>query len=160
MVEKYIKIYLKRNILLAFICAFIVFVPLFIVSLIYDVLSYDWIVAFVPFPLALVCVGISILPILHFKNMITQQEALYKIYFSDTNAIHLETTLYLSKDWLIWAGVCAIYKNHIQTIKCKREFGRAGSSNKLTITAKDNKRYVIWCLNSRNIKRINAWRKY
>jgi len=40
-VEKYIKIYVKRNIVLALICATLVFIPLFFVSLVYDVLSYD-----------------------------------------------------------------------------------------------------------------------
>ena len=52
-VEKYIKIYLKRNSILALICAALVFIPLLIVSLVYDVLSYDLIIAFVPFEQAL-----------------------------------------------------------------------------------------------------------
>ena len=159
MVEKYAKIYLKRNIMLALICATIVFIPLLIVSLIYDVLSYDIIVAFTPFPIALVCVLIGFLPIVRFRKMIMQQELLYDTIFSDTDVEHLETTLYLSKNWLIWAGSCAIYKKHIQSIKYKLESGRVGSSNKVTITTTDNKRYIIWCLSTTNIKRIKRWSK-
>ena len=154
MIEKYTKIYLKRNIILALICATIVFIPLLIVSLIYDVLSYDLIVAFTPFPIAFICVLISFLPIIRFRKMIMQQESLYDTVFSDTDADHLETTLYLSKNWLIWAGSCAIYKNHIQSIQHKLETGRVGSSNKVTITTVDNKRYIIWCLSTKNIKKI------
>ena len=159
MIEKYTKIYLKRNIILALICATIVFIPLLIVSLIYDVLSYDLIVAFTPFPIAFICVLISFLPIIRFRKMIRQQESLYDTGFSDTDADHLETTLYLSKNWLIWAGSCAIYKNHIQSIQHKLETGRVGSSNKVTITTVDNKRYIIWCLSTTNIKKIKRWPK-
>ena len=38
---KYIQTYVKRNIRLALICAVICFVPLFITSLVYDILWYD-----------------------------------------------------------------------------------------------------------------------
>lgn len=157
MVEKYIKRYIKRNISVALICALLVFVPFFVVSLIYDVISYDLLIAFTPFPIAFICVLISFLPVIRFRKMIMQQESLYDVVFSDTDADHLETTLYLSKNWLIWAGSCAIYKNHIQSIRHKLESGRAGSSNKVTITTVDNKRYVIWCLSAQNIKKIKAW---
>ncbi len=157
MVEKYIRIYLKRNIALALFCATIAFIPLFVVSLIYDVLSHDLLISFIPFPISFVCVLISILPIIRFRKMIVRQESLYDTAFSDIDANHLETTLYLSKDWLIWAGSCAIYKEHIQSIKHKLESCSAGSSNKVTITTVDNKRYVIWCLSTTNIKKIKTW---
>ncbi len=159
MVEKYIKLYVKRNIFLALFCATIAFLPLFIVGLIYDVLSYDLVVAFIPFPIALVCVLISLLPIIRFKKMIIQQETLYNVVFCDTDSINLETTLYLSKDWLIWAGSCAIHKKHIHSVKHKLVTGRVGSSNKVTIQTNNNKRYTIWCLSSSNIKKIKDWFK-
>ncbi len=159
MIEKYIRIYLKRNILLALICTAIVFIPLFIVSLVYDVLSYDLIIAFVPFPIALICVLISLLPIIPFQKMIMQQELLYDTVFSDTDANRLETALYISKDWLICAGNCALYKKHIHSFKHKVVSGRSGSSNKVTITTIDNKRYVIWCLSATSITKIKDWHK-
>ena len=159
MVEKYIMLYVKRNSILAFICATIVFLPLFVVSLIYDVISYDLVVAFSPYPIALICVLVSLFPTIRFKKMVLQQESLYNTVFSDVGATHLETTLYLSKDWLIWAGSCAIHKEHIRSVKSKVVVGRVGSSNKVTILTADNKHYVIWCLNSSNIKRIRDWYK-
>ena len=36
-----------------------------------------------------------------FEKMIAEQESLYNTVFSDTDAEHLETTLYISRDWLI-----------------------------------------------------------
>jgi len=124
-------------------CAAIAFIPLFIVSLTHDVVSYDLIIAFIPFPFALVCVLISALPIIRFRKMIMWQESLYGTTFSDINANHLETTLYLCDEWLIWAGRYAIYKNHIQSLKHRLVSGRVGVSNKVTIRAVDGKRYNI-----------------
>ena len=157
MVEKYIKLFIKRNILTALICAFLVFVPIFIVALIFDVLSYDLFVAFIPFPIALVCVLISLLPIIRFKKMIIQQEVLYNVEFCDTDSINLETTLFLNKEWLIWAGSCAINKKHIHSVNYKRVTGRVGSSYKVTILTNDNKHYSVWCLSLSNIKKIKDW---
>lgn len=157
MVEKYIKLFIKRNILTALICAFLIFVPIFIVALIFDVLSYDLFVAFIPFPIAFVCVLISLLPIIRFKKMIIQQEVLYSVKFCDTDSINLETTLFLNKEWLIWAGSCAIYKKHIHSVNYKKETGRVGSSYKVTIQTNDNKHYSVWCFSLSNIKKIKDW---
>ena len=159
MIETYVKIYLKRNILLAFVCSVIGFIPLFIVSLVYDVISYDLIISFCPFLIAFLCFSISLFPIIRFKKMIASQELLYGIVFSDNNSTRLETTLYLSDEWLIWACYCAIHKKHIQSVKCKRGHSRVGSSYRVKITTIDKKHYIIWCLNFSSIKKINSWRK-
>jgi hypothetical protein len=71
--------------------------------------------------------------------MINMQEQLYGVSFNDNNAVHLETTLYLSEDWLIWAGVSSMYKSHIKSVRSKLIHGRSGSSNKVVITTVDNK---------------------
>ncbi len=156
--KEYIRIYQKRNIKLAFLCAVIVFIPLFVVSLFYDVVLEDTIVSFVPFVLAALSVVVAYLYTLRFKKLIEKQEQIYDIQFQDTNAEHLETTLYLSDDWLIWAGSCAFYKKHIKSINSVRRYGRAGSSNQVTIKTIDNKKYTIWCLSASNIKKIKEWK--
>ena len=158
MVNKYIHIYNRRNCLLALFCAIIAFIPLFIVSLIYDVIPEDILISFVPFVIAAICVGIASLYIVRFKKMIETQEQLYGVKFNDDHVVHLETTLYLSEDWLIWAGVSAIYKCHIKSVHSKLMHGRSGSSNKVVITTVDNKKYVIWCLSSSNINKIRKWK--
>ncbi len=156
--KEYIKIYHKRNIKLAFLCAVIVFIPLFVVSLFYDVVPEDTVVSFVPFVLAALSVAVASLYTIRFKKMIKEQEQIYDIQFQDANAEHLETTLYLSDDWLIWAGSCAFYKKHIKSINSVRRYGRVGSSNQVTIKTIGNKKYTIWCLSASNIKKIREWK--
>lgn len=158
MINKYIRIYHRRNIQLAFLCATIVFVPLFVVSLFYDVVPEDTLVSFVPYILAAACVAIASLFTVRFRKMIHKQEQLYDAQFQDTNVVHLETTLYLSNDWLIWAGSCAIYKAHINSISSAHRHGRVGSSHEVIINTVDNKQYKIWCLNSSTVQNIKKWR--
>ena len=158
MIDKYIHIYTKRNCLLALFCASIAFIPLFIVSLIYDVIPEDTLIAFAPFVFAAICVAIASLSTIRFKKMIKTQEQQYGVQFDDYNVIHLETTLYLSENWLIWAGISSIYKNHIKSIHSKLVHGRSGSSNKVTIKTVENKKYMIWCLSSSNINKIRKWK--
>lgn len=69
--KEYIKVYHKRNIKLALFGAGMVFVPLFVVSLFYDVVLEDM---FVPFVLAAVCVLVASVYIIRFKKMIEEQE--------------------------------------------------------------------------------------
>ena len=158
MIDKYIRIYNKRNINLAFVCATMVFVPLFIVSLFYDVVQEDIWVSFAPFIMALGCIAIASLFTKRFRKMIYKQEQLYDVQFQDVDVVHLETTLYLSKDWLIWAGSCAIYKEHIKSISSTLRHGRPGSSNEVVIKTVDDRQYRIWCLSSSNIKKIKKWK--
>ena len=157
MIDKYIRIYHKRNIQLAFVCATIVFVPMFAVSLFYDVVPEDTLVSFTPFIIAAVCIAIASLFPKRFRKMIHEQEQLYDVQFQDTNVVQLETTLYLTKDWLIWAGSCAVYRAHIKSINVALRHGRVGSSNEVIIKTVDNKQYRIWCLNSSNVKKIKKW---
>jgi len=67
--KKYIKIYHKRNVLLALFLATILFLPLFIVSLFYDVVPEDTLISFFPFVLALICVAVASLYTIRFKNI-------------------------------------------------------------------------------------------
>ena len=157
LISKYIKVYVKRNVFLALFCSILVFIPLFICSLIYDVLSYDIAVSFVPFAIAIICVLISLIPTIQFRRMIAQQEKQYGVKFSDAWAVHLETTLYLSDNWLIWAGVSALYRGHISDIQAKTMSGSVGSSNKVKLITADNRRYVVWCLSDNNLKKVYKW---
>lgn len=157
MVKKYIKIYNKRNCLLALLCAGIVFVPLFAVSLFYDAVPTDILISFSPFGVGALCVGLASLCTIRFKKMIRQQERLYNVQFNDDGAVHLENTLYLSGDWLILAGTCAIYKGRIRSVSSKLVVGKGGSSNRITIKTVDHKKYRIWCLSSSNVRKIKKW---
>ena len=123
-----------------------------------DVVPEDTLVSFVPYILAAMCAAIAGLFTKRFRKMIHKQEQIYGVQFQDTDVVHLETTLYLSKDWLIWAGSCAMYKEHIKSISSAPRYGRVGSSNKVVIRSVDDKQYTIWCLSSSNVDRIKKWK--
>ena len=156
--NKYIFVYIKRNILFSLLFATIAFIPLFIVALNYDYVSEDIFASFVPFVIAALYVVIASLFTIRFKNLIKKQEKIYGIVFRDTNNQHLEGTIYLSNDWLIFAGVYAFYKRNIKAVTYILENGKGGPFYKVTIKTMDNKRYKIWCKNSNSIKRIKRWK--
>lgn len=156
-IDKYVQIYHKRNIQLSIFCATLVFIPLFVVSLFYDVVPEDTLISFFPFVLATISVGIASLFTIRFKRTIKRQEKIYKVEFNDENVVHLETTLYLSKEWLIWAGSFAIYKKNIKSLNSIRRYGRAGSSNEVIIKGVDGEKFKFWCKSSSNVKRIRKW---
>jgi hypothetical protein len=159
MVEKYVKIFYRRNLLATLLPAIFVFLPLFVVSLFYDVIDGDIWISFFPFPLAALLWCFAALYTVRFRKMIEEQESLYRISFCDNGAIHLETTLYLSEDWLIFAGSVALYKKHIRSVRAKSEIGRVGSSYKVTLRTVTGKKYVVWCLSHENVERIKKWKK-
>ena len=156
--KKYIIYYNKRNIKIAFAFAAVIFILFFVVSLIYDVIENDVLISFLPFVYAAISVAIASLYTIRFKKMIEKQEKLYDVQFQDKDIERLETTLFLSDEWLIWAGSCAFYKKHIKSINSVRRYAQAGgSSNEITVKTVDGKKYTIWCLSSSNVKRIKKW---
>ena len=156
--KKYIIYYNKRNIKIAFAFAAVIFILFFVVSLIYDVIENDVLISFSPFVFAAISVAIASLYTIRFKKMIEKQEKLYDVQFQDKDIERLETTLFLSDEWLIWAGSCAFYKKHIDSINSVRRYAQAGgSSNEITVKTVDGKKYTIWCLSSSNVKRIKKW---
>ena len=157
---KYINQYLKRNTVLISFCTVLIMIPFLICSFIFDAVAYDSILSLVvPLLLGGICFLCSSLYTVRFKRMIAQQERAYGVTFCDADAVHLETMLYLSKDWLILAGSLAFYKMHIKSVEHKRVHvnGRATSSTKVTVTTTDNQEYTIWGLSPSNIKKIKQW---
>ncbi|MBO5097031.1 MAG: hypothetical protein J6B96_01805 [Agathobacter sp.] len=157
-VNKYIAIFHKRNILTAFLCTMIVFVPLFAVALIFDVIESDILIAFIPFLLAILFLALASFYTIRFKQMIVNQEKLYSVRFNDENAEHLETTIYLSNEWLICAGISAIHKEHIKAISSTLRYGQAGASNEIIVKTADDKKYRIWRISVSNVQKIRNWK--
>ena len=52
------------------------------------------------------------------------------------------------------SGSCAIYKQHIKSLKSTPRQGRSGSSNEVIIKSVDGKKYKLWSKSSVNVKRI------
>jgi len=156
--EKYIKLYNIQNVKIALFCSVIVFIPLFTVSLFYDVIPEDTLISFIPFVLSALSVAIAALYTIRFKKMIKMQEQIYNIEFQDTNVVPIGKTLFLSDEWLIWAGKGAFYRKHIKTINSVRvQGGRYGFSYKALIKTADGKNYSFCCAAS-DIKKIRKWK--
>ena len=156
--KKYIKVYHKRNAMLALLCATPAFIPLFVVSLLYDYVPEDTLISFSPFVLAAFSVAVASLSAIRFKKLIRRQEQIYGTQFQDTNAEHIEKTLYISRDWLIRAGTFAFYKKHVKSITYILQNGKGGPSYKVTIKTIENKRYTFVSKNLSNIKKIRKWK--
>lgn len=158
MVEKYIKIYHKQNMQVVLLCALIAFLPLFIVSLFHYENPKDILISFFPFVLASICLAVASLYTIRFRKLIAHQERIYNIKFQDTNVVPIGKTLYLSDQWLIWAGSGAFYKKHIKTISSVRVHGKYGFSYKAVIKTVDDKKFSFWC-NASDVNKIRKWKK-
>lgn len=158
MTTKYIKIYIKRN-------TFVFLGEVAVLPFVF-VIYGEFNKLFVYCLLALIGLFLlALLPIIRFRRMIARQERLYNAEFCDKNVKRLEGTLYLSKDWLIWAGSKAIHKKHIAKIKHKFRshrnlLGRTISVYEIaTIITHDRKRYVMPNTDILNVHKIIRWNK-
>ena len=106
--------------------------------------------------------------------MIKEQEQLYKIKFNDTiefiykpnygefeygNNLEFLGLFDISKEWLIAAGTCAIYKPHLKSIKSTRHHGKHGTSYRVIFKTINGKKYKIWINSPSDIQRIRKWKK-
>ena len=159
MVEKYVKLYMKRNYLLGLWFVAICLAPLLISDLVYG-RTVGIQVGVVIFLVVGMGVLMSYIPISRFRKMIAEQEALYQTEFTDDGVRRLEGILHISENWLIASGTCAVYKKHIRAVDEKYVSNRRwrGSYHVTLITA-DQKRYVIVVQNKDNIKPIRKWRR-
>jgi len=155
MLRIYIFIYLKRNILLALVCA----IPLSGIIIDYFINGAYKNNIFVHFTyFIIIALGqlYGLLLIIPFKKMIKRQEILYDAKFSDSGEKLIEwPTLYLNDDWLICACTCALYKKYIKKITHKR----VRRSYRVVIKTNDNKQYVIWCGTTTVVNKIKKWLK-
>ena len=161
MINKYIKIFIKRNCLSSLLYGAIVFLPLFAEALDGKSTLRDTAFAFlIAFAICIIYVAIASLPAIRFKRMIRRQERLYKIQFNDYyGAVNLEKTVYLSHSWIIYAGKIAVYKKHIQAISSKFINARGPSFYKVIIKTVDNKKYTLKCYEQSNLIKIHKWNK-
>lgn len=153
-VNKYIRIYHKRNIVVAAIGSTFVFAELLLLALFTGrVAEYIWGIIS-PFALAAIGVLLASLSTIRFGKMIKKQEQLYHVEFEDANTEQLEKTLFLSERWLIAAGNCAVYKQHIQSIGAD---SRYSTSYRILIKTYDGKEYAIWSQKSYSLRKIKRW---
>ena len=152
-VRKYIGIYMRNNLQTGVLCALLCFVVFFTVSMLYDIFKYDVVFSFIPFMIALIMVAATYLKTFRFRTMISTQEKRYKVRFSEENAEFLCSGVYLSENWLIFAGLCAFYKKNIRSVSSVKKSGMPLMSIKTT----DGGRYKLRVVTKDEVGAVNEW---
>ena len=163
--KKYITLFLKTRFVLIFGCATALFVLFFSVLLFDRNAVYPPIFALWVYFVAIVFYAINLLVVLRFQRVIAYQERLFDIRFCDTNATPLykgsikAPGVFLSDDWLIFAGKSAFCRQYIKHIDIKSEEANMGNDYRLRIYTVDYKEYSIHIDSPANARRIQIWYK-
>ena len=157
MVKKYCRIFTMRISVMALV--FLIglsglFVPFFTS----DLDTEDTLLCLFPLYVSGTTFLVALLYPIRFRRMIKKQEELYGVSFNDDEVVLLEKMLFLSRDWLIAAGTCAVYKKHIRDVRSVFRTGKGGSSYEVFIITADGKQCKVWCTDAENIKKIREWK--
>lgn len=158
--NKYIILYIKRNIVLIFGIAFFIILLFTIVGLLAKSDLFDIVMAIcLPLFFAFSSFLISLLPIIRFKKMISYQKSNYNFSFNNDNEIAIDKPIlkYLTDKWFICSGTFAFHYQYINKISYKTVHREFGTSYKVLITTIDNKKYSIWFRNTTAIKKVESW---
>ena len=157
-IKKYILIYMKRYIFLWLFCATLCAVPIFIVSLQYDILPYDMFICLVPYGFAGILILINGILLTRFTDSITKQEKLYSISFSDDEATRIDDVVYLSREWLVCIGKFALYKKHISKMYFHEENNpKNGISYNIVLQTLDDQNRYFYVGNKNAVEKIERW---
>ena len=158
----YSILHLKFYGTLCFLIGTIMFIPLFITSLIYDVVENDVffavVVSYGPcFIGFLLLSGWNV----RFYHMIRRQEQMFGIQFTDTNAKPLwrESLSFLSDEWFIHAGSAAFYKDYIQRVAWVRQIPEGRGGYYLIVETTDNRSYQLFIRSRSGCEKVKKWWK-
>ncbi len=96
-----------------------------------------------------------------FARMIKKQKLEFGVEFNDLNVSKLSHLVYLSQDWLIDCGTCALLRKSIIKITHVLQHGiRGGTSVKVTIYTTNNKSYNINVRDEQQVEELRLWATY
>lgn len=160
-VKNYIKLYLKKQMILAVLIPMAMLAAFLLLSL------FEPSIRGRVLEVSCVFAGIFSLPvffslafILRFRRMINKQERELHVMFQDSNATALvdETLVYLSDNWLICAGTMAFHREYIRNVTWHRELStRAGRGYRMRIETIDKKYYRLFLQTARSCRKIHGW---
>ena len=131
-------------------------IPLLVVSVKYGNFSY----VFLPLFAAFVLILIHRLIVARFPKAIKKQEELYSVCFSDHNAERIASKVYLSDDWIIYVGKCALYKQHITEITYNEiRNPKTGLTHEVIFQTQNDEAYTFWIGCKESIEKIEKWLK-
>ena len=157
--KKYIKLFLKRRLLIVFISSTVLFILFFFVLSFCKSAVYPPSFALWVYVLAMVWYGFYIILVLRFKALIKRQEKQFGIVFNDTNAMALypRSETFLSDDWLIFAGKTAFYRQYISCMQVILKRTKRGNDYYLKIQAADGKIFSIHIDSNSSAQKIKKW---
>ena len=152
-VAKYIRIYMQNNLQTGVLCAVLCFIAFFAVSIRYDVFEHDVAFSFIPFGIALIMIAATYFRTFRFRKMISAQEKRYKVKFSEENAEFLCSGVYLSENWLIFAGICAFHKKFIKSVSQVKK----SKLPLMSINTADGGQYKLRIVTKDEVGAVNEW---
>ena len=153
-IKKYISIYMKKWSLLWLFCATVCAVPIFVLSLQYDNISYD---VLVPYAIAALLIIINRLLAIRFSETVQKQEKLYSVRFFDSNAELIADKVYLSDDWIIFLGKCALYKQHITDMTFYEMHSAKIHTHEVVFQTRNDAAYTFWIESKEGVEKVKKW---
>jgi len=161
MTKKYILLYVKRVFCLVFGVALATAVPLLLASLFADAWENDILFSlYIPFLMAVIVLPIPLLYIPFGIYVQRLQEKTLAVAFSDSNAQRLypRSYVFLSDDWVIWAGRLVLHRAFIRSITVRRERPRQSRGGYYCICkCMNGKQYRIFVASTSEVKKIKQW---
>ncbi len=166
--KKYNLIYAKNTFLICFFISLLVAVPFFIVSFLFDAVENDILYSLYSL-IAGVAVWLVLLLRIPFAYMILhRQEKLLGIKFDDKDvkplypsaaAMSTISLIYVSEEWLIFAGTGAFCRDYIEkfTVRSKKRKYRTEYYHLCIIVGKDKKKYYKLLDSASTAKRMREW---
>ncbi|MBR6769009.1 MAG: hypothetical protein IKM34_05940 [Clostridia bacterium] len=155
-IQKYVSLYMKKWSILWLSSALLCTIPLLVVSVKYGNFSY----VFLPLFAAFVLILIHRLIVARFPKAIKKQEELYSVCFFDHNAERIASKVYLSDDWIIYVGKCALYKQHITEITYNEiRNPKTGLTHEVIFQTQNDEAYTFWIECKESIEKLEKWLK-
>lgn len=155
-IQKYVSLYMKKWCILWLSSAALCTIPLLVISVKYGNFSY----IFLPLSVTVILILIHRLIVARFPKAIKKQEELYSVCFSDHNAERIASKIYLSDDWIIYVGKCALYKQHITEMTYNEiRSPKTGLTHEVIFQTHNDEAYTFWIGPKESIEKVEKWVK-
>lgn len=156
-IQKYVSLYMKKQSILWLSCALLCTVPILVLCVKHNVFSYY---VFLPLSVAVILILIHRIIVTRFSQIIKQQEELYSVCFSDHDVQRIGTKVFLSKDWIIFIGKCALYKQHVSEMRYyETRSSKTGLTHEVIFHTQSDEAYTFWIEPKESIEKVEQWLK-
>ena len=161
-IKHFSSLYMKEQAFLVSIITVPIFILLFIVALLSNVLDRDILVAFVPVSTGIVYLSFAYSRTFRFRTMILRQEKAFKTTFcvKGLTPLYPKTLLYSSDLWFVKSGCWAFHKSYLNKIKVRVEDEKSpGRHYVVEFHTTEGRIITDRTLNSGEIRKLKEWHK-